>query len=144
MSVEATPGAGGHDRRNAPFRARLVELFEASDKSLREIAGEMGYNHANIVSMFKKGDTRVPLVKVPDLARVLHQDEGEMVRLWVDSYMPDVRPILERAFGTTVSDVELAWLRNLRKILGGPVPAFDDDAVDALGRYAARRRLRVG
>lgn len=126
------------------FQARLVGLLEGAGKSLREIALEMGYRHPNILSMFKAGVTRVPLAKVPDLAAALHQDEGELVRLWIDSYAPETRSILERAFGARVTEAELTWLKNLRQMLGGPVPAFDDDAINALAGYTARRRLLLG
>lgn len=134
---------GGEQTGNA-FQARLVELLEGSDKSLREIAREMDYKHANILSMFKAGVTRVPLDKVPELAAALEQDEGELVRLWIDSYSPEIRPILERAFGAPVTEYELAWLKSLRQMLGGPVPPFDDDAIDALAGYTVRRRLQRG
>ena len=40
-------------------------------KSQKQIARELGYDLPNIVSMIKMGEARVPLEKVPALAKVL-------------------------------------------------------------------------
>lgn len=107
------------------FAARLERAINTSDKTQFEIAQSLGYDNANIITMFKKGTTRVPPDKVAPLAQALDLDPGELMREWFDAYMPEVVPAMEELIGTPLSRSERSWLNGLRKHLGR-VPPFDD------------------
>lgn len=111
-------------KKNA-FAARLERAINASDKTQWEIANSLGYDNANIITMFKKGTTRVPPDKVAPLALALDIDPGELMREWFDTYMPEMVPAMEEWVGTPLSRAERSWISGLRRHLGR-VPAFDD------------------
>ncbi|MGZ9053126.1 MAG: helix-turn-helix domain-containing protein [Rhodoplanes sp.] len=56
-------------------------------KSQREIAAELGYERPNIISMMKRGETKLPLDKVPALAKALHVDPAHLFRLALEQQM---------------------------------------------------------
>src|SRR6185437_13813367 len=59
---------------------------------------------ANMITMVKKGKTRIPPGKVVPLARLLNHDPGTLLRHWFSSYEPDVLSDLECYFGTACPD----------------------------------------
>lgn len=120
------------------FAARLSTLLDGSDKTQRQVARELGYRHPNIVSMFKSGATRVPIDKVARLAFALGADETELVDLWLSTYMPETKALLERAVGGHLSAAERSWVEGLRRIYGREIPPLDADA-EAVLRLLAKR-----
>ena len=50
------------------FVRHIDRLINATDKTQRQIALEIGYERSNLISMFKQNQTRVPAEKVPALA----------------------------------------------------------------------------
>src|SRR6478672_9227328 len=60
------------------------------EKSQRDIATEIGYEKPNMISMFKRGEAKVPLDKIPALAEALHVDPAHMLRLAFEQYWPDL------------------------------------------------------
>jgi transcriptional regulator with XRE-family HTH domain len=125
------------------FAARVADLLEASGKTQREIARDLGYRHPNILSMFKTGVTRVPIDKVAPLAFALGADERELVRLWVSTYMPEVKAMLERSIGAELSPAERGWIDALRLAFSDRVPPLDRDAETMLRVLASRRNMNT-
>ena len=72
------------------FAVYLARLIELSPKTQREIATDIGYPKANIITMFKQGTTKVPLEKIPALARALGIDRIEMLRRAMREYAPEI------------------------------------------------------
>ncbi len=73
----------------------LTTLIEASDKTQKQIAEELGYENANIITMFKQGLTRVPLNKVGPIAKALDIDATDFLELVMSEYMPETLMALE-------------------------------------------------
>lgn len=111
------------NKRDA-FTFRLERLINASDLTQVEMAEKLGYDNVNIITMFKKGSTRVPLAKISILAEILEVDPAELIREWLETYMPEVYPMLERHMGSLLSRSEQSWIGNLRSIFGTVSP-FD-------------------
>ena len=63
------------------FHEVIATLLERSPFTHREIAARLGYNRSNIVTMFKKGDTPVPINKIPAFALVFEVDAAWLMRL---------------------------------------------------------------
>ena len=79
-------------------------------KTQREIAAEIGYDKPNMISMFKRGEVKVPLDKVPALAKALHVDPAHLFRLALEQYWPELGATIEGIFGRTVTEKEFEFL----------------------------------
>jgi len=80
------------------FQEVVSSAIDCSDKSQKEIAEALGYTNSNMITMFKKGTTRVPLPKVADLAIELDVDPVRLVREWLAAYEPEALPVLDLYF----------------------------------------------
>ena len=94
IPMNKTENLGPH--AGAPFHTRLVRLLETTDKKNYEIAEAIGNERSkgNIISMFKKGHTRVPLNAVPKLAKVFDEPTDKLISLWYQQYEPDIAEVL--------------------------------------------------
>jgi hypothetical protein len=117
-------GLMARDVKKDRFVARLEKAINASSKTQFQIADELGYPNANLITIFKKGTTRVPLDKVAPLARALDLDPANFMREWMAAYMPVALVALEELVGTPLSRSERTWVDGLRKTFG-TVPPFD-------------------
>lgn len=99
-------------------------------KSQREIAADLGYDRPNIMSMFKSGEAKVPLNKLPTLARSLGVDLGLLLRLGMEQYMGDDHAVwgeISRVMDRVVSDREFEIIRHIREVSNNSDPRLDDD-----------------
>jgi hypothetical protein len=98
----------------AQFLCRRIDELKAI-KTTREIARQLGYPHGNIVSMFKSGQAKVPLDKIPALAEALDVDVGHLMRLGLEQYWPDKMDVITKVFSRIVTDNELELIREIRE-----------------------------
>ena len=93
----------------------LTNMIDTSDKTQREIAEEIGYENANIITMFKQGLTRLPLDKVGPIAIALEIDPTMLLEMVMAEYMPEtlmaLRPILR---GLTLTNEEYELINLFR------------------------------
>lgn len=96
----------------------LTHAIEMSGKSQRVIAEEVGYSKANLISMMKKGMTKVPINKVPALAKATGVDQRAFLRVVLQEYHPELLETLHNVFGAHVllSDVERKMIDDHRKL----------------------------
>lgn len=99
------------------IRASIDAL--SSVKSQKEVATEMGYGQANILSMFKAGETKVPLDRIPALARALGLDLAYALKLWFDQQMFD-----------ETEPKRLVRLDEIRKIFGAALTGTEQRLID--------------
>jgi hypothetical protein len=112
-------------------------------RTQREIAAEAGYARPNILSMFKSGETQVPLSKIPALARALEASPGHMFRLAMIDQWPELAPVIDEIFGRNMaSKNEVAiLLQPWRAATGDMDPAPNariEAAVDEMLRAALK------
>jgi hypothetical protein len=81
------------------FIEKLRDAIESSGTSQTRLAEAPGYGHANIISMFKSGNMRVPPEKIPGLTRMLGLDSRQLVREWLAAYEPELLDVIEGQFG---------------------------------------------
>ena len=98
----------------SPTANKLAKAIEKSEMTQREIADRVGFKHANIISMLKSGDTRVPLDRIPALAQTLGMDEREFLVLAIQEYHPGVHEVLVEVLGLPLSDAELGIVTMFR------------------------------
>src|SRR5271157_5534513 len=75
-------------------------------KTQREIAVEIGYEKPNMISMFKRGETKVPLDKIPLLAKALHVDPAHLFRMAMEQQWPGMKETVDTIFKNVASDNE--------------------------------------
>ena len=80
----------------------LSEQIDLSPKSQKEIAEAIGFSNPNIITMFKQGQTKVPLTHVGALAAILDIDPAHLMRMVLDEYMPETWQAVEKAMGRMV------------------------------------------
>ena len=98
----------------SPTAMMLADAIEKSELTQREIADRVGFKHANIISMLKTGETRVPLDRIPSLAQTLGMDERLFLMIAIEEYHPGVHEVLVDVLGLPLSDAELGILTMFR------------------------------
>ena len=90
------------------------------DRPQKDVAADCGYENANVITMFKSGTTKVPVAKVPVLAKALGVDVVYLFRLVISEYMPEAWEVMETIFGadTFLSANELAMARFVMNCVG--------------------------
>ena len=111
--------------RRATFADKLESLINDSPKTQQKIAFELNYDNQNIITMFKKGTTRVPLAKVVPFAQTLGTDPAALIRQWFETYMPEALTVIEQHMGMVLSGPEKTWVMGLRKTFPNGAPTFD-------------------
>ena len=131
-------------RNNMPKRphadTRLAQFISDRVKNLRhrttqlEIASDAGFLNPNMISMLKSGATKLPLDRVPNLARALECDPAYLLRLTLEQVAGDTgaQAIIE-ILSTPVSSNELGWLQEIRD-----ASDHNDPRITARSRSAIR------
>jgi hypothetical protein len=126
--------------------ARFVgQHIALSGISQRAIAAACGYRNANIITMIKKGATKLPLNKVAVMASALGTDPGYLLRLVMTESDPEAWDVIVLIMGRKVSITEDEWsLLQLARIAGkGRTPSVDalanrEDIAAAIARAVDR------
>lgn len=118
---------------------RLTRFLETEILRLRPeknqvaIAAEAGFVSTNMLSMIKAGKTRLPLDRVPALARALGCDPRYLFRLALEQAgFETERKAVEVIFGAIVTENEVAWLAELRAASGDTDPRLTRRARSAI------------
>ena len=123
INIESAMSAKPVSRPGMPFAESRIALFLskridqlAARKNQREIATEIGYDKPNMISMFKRGETKIPLEKIPLLAKSLEVDPAHLFRMAVEQYWPGLHAVIQEVFGHVVSDNESVIIKEIRKL----------------------------
>lgn len=84
-------------------------------KSQLEIVREAGFNQPNLLSMFKNGSSKLPLDRVPGMAKALECDPAFLFKLALEQLGGDTTAsVIDQIFGTIVTSNEVIWLEEIR------------------------------
>ena len=84
-------------------------------KSQKEIAQEAGFLNANMLSLLKSGTNKIPLDRVPALAKALEADPAYLMRLSLEqSVGVTASNAICDCFGTPITTHERGWLDEIR------------------------------
>lgn len=87
----------------------------AHRKTQGEIAAEAGFVNANMLSMLKVGRNKIPLDRVPALAKALEVDPAYLMRLALDQAVgATAAKAITEIFGTPATENERGWLAEIR------------------------------
>jgi hypothetical protein len=126
-----TPGMPFADSRIAQYLTRQIDALQGV-KSQREIAFEIGYDKPNLISMFKRGESKVPLDKIPALARSIKVDPAHLFRLALEQYWPGTEASVNEIFGTVVTRNETDILRVIRDATKNEDPCLTPELEKAI------------
>ncbi len=109
-------------------------ILELRPKTQKAIAVEAGFVNPNMLTMIKNGTNKLPLDRVPALAKALECDSKRLFKLAIEQELGDahVRTI-EEIFGTVVTQNEIAWIKEIREASG-----HSDPGVTSRARAAVR------
>lgn len=89
--------------------------IRVSGKTNIQIAAEAGFAHANVLSMITKGDTKVPMARIPALARAMGTDPKILLDGCLAAYHPELHRVISAlAPSMLISRGELSVIRALR------------------------------
>ena len=92
-------------------------------KTQAEIASEAGFPNANMITFLKTGRNKVPLDRVPSLAKALEVDPAYLMRLALDQAVgATAAKAITDIFGTPATENERGWLNELRDASGDTDP----------------------
>lgn len=98
-------------------------ILELKPKTQAEIAAEAGFANANVLSMLRSGNAKMPLDRVPALAKALECDPAHLLRLAFDqSVGSTAAAALLEILGTPVSANERGWIDEIRDASGDSDP----------------------
>lgn len=127
----------------------LEQQIALCGKSQKAIAAECGYPNPNIITMFKKGRSKLPLDKVAAISNALGADASYLLRLAMTEYQPEAWAVIVKimGMGITVTADESALLELAREVGCGRSPCVDvdenrADLVTAIERAVARDDAR--
>ena len=126
------PGRPYADTRLAKFlEVRILQL--KPKKTQAEIAAEAGLRSINFLTMLKNGTSKVPLDRVPALAKALETDPRHLFKLALEQELGGTSAqTVEDIFGTIVTRNEVAWLEALRAASDHTDPTLTSRAKSAL------------
>ena len=125
MSNQEEAPSSHRGRRNQPAPAPGKSALTVAEyvkqqvsicpKTQRQIASEMNLDNPNVITLFKTGQTKVPVNRVPSLAAALGVDPVYLLSLVMNEYMPDTWDAISQLLGKTlVTQSELEILETVR------------------------------
>ena len=79
-------------------------------KTQRELAREMGFVRANMLSMLRTGAARIPFGRIPNVAAVLGIDPALLLKLHLMETWPEFETVVHEIFGGILSADERDWI----------------------------------
>lgn len=114
------------------FLSRQLDIAKSMGKTQRDIAAAIGYEKPNPLNMMKTGAMKVPLDKVPGLARALNVDPAFLMRLAMNQYWPDATDAIASVFGTVLTNNERHIVEFIRAASDHTDPSLNRDLERAL------------
>lgn len=132
---------------SVPVHLYLSQLLDAHpDLTNVEMARRLGYPRPNVIAMMRTGTMKIPIQKVPDIARILDIEPLALFQRVLSEYDPDLWALLNHLQGPPlVTRHEMALVSVLRAETGNMDPDFVADRafVSALKLLAAQAADRA-
>jgi hypothetical protein len=72
----------------------LALHINRSGKTHQDIATEVGFETPNLVSMLKTGRTKIPLLRIPALAKSIDVEPKQLLAMCLRAYMPELHQVI--------------------------------------------------
>tara|TARA_B100000929_G_scaffold287774_1_gene275043 strand:+ start:505 stop:909 length:405 start_codon:yes stop_codon:yes gene_type:complete len=110
----------------------IIERQLDLDLTNQDIANRLGYANANVISMIKKGRTKLPLDKVKKMADALGVDRVRLMRMALSEYMGDAYEDIMDIFGEPTTPNERLVLQVWRSATNNEDPALTEAQIKGL------------
>jgi len=124
----------------SPTLAFLRDAIEQSPKTQREIARDAGFPAPNALSMMKTGECKVPISRIPALAKALDVDSQEFVKIALREYQPEIWMVIDDLMRMRLTEFEAEFLGSYAYICGDTELPWDE-AIQSLV-YGLLRLMR--
>lgn len=116
--------------------AYIAERIDYCEKRQNQIAREVGFDKPNMISMIRSGATKLPISKVPAMARAIAVDPMELLVRCLKEYQPENWAAIEPLLELGLSPDERRLVQALRVSVGGPyLAAMNDEAKSHLEAF---------
>lgn len=88
----------------------LRNAIEQSPKTQREIARDAGFAAPNALSMMKTGECKIPISRIPALAKALDVDGHLFVKIALREYQPEIWMVIEDVMHPRLTEFEAEFL----------------------------------
>lgn len=113
---ERTVTFGGNLKTKRDVALYLRNCIARSGKTQLQIAEEAGFPTPNVVSMMKTGQLKIPLARVPAIAKSLGIDPLELFHLCLEAYEPELYECFSVvAPSVLITSRELQVIKSLRE-----------------------------
>src|SRR5262245_24011879 len=93
----------------------IARRIDETGRSQKEIAADLGYPKSNIITMFKQGQTKIPLNQIIPLADSLGLDRVWLLRTALAEYEPKLLAGIDMMLDRVATPNERVLLAELRK-----------------------------
>lgn len=131
--------------RTRPFSdTRLVHYLDrqitklSARKTQADIARQAGFAQPTMMANLRNGSNRLPLDRVPGLAKALECDPAYLFGMAVEQHSKSLALVLEEIYGTHVTRNEVAWLAAIREASKHTDPTLTVKARKAIGGIFGR------
>jgi len=101
---------------------RFARLVDSSSLSRDEISKKIGFKNANNITMIKKGNTKLPVNRIPRIAQVFNIDPAELFKQVMKEYEPEKYDAINKCVGDFITKQE-------RKVLNAVYEAMGENAI---------------
>ena len=130
----------------SPTMTFLRTAIEQSPKTQREIARDAGFPAPNVLSMMKSGECKVPISRIPALAKTLDVDCEQFVKIAMREYHPEIWIVIEEVMDNRFTEFERELLGSLEFICGRAELPWDEatqSLMNGVFRILRDRHLRT-
>jgi transcriptional regulator with XRE-family HTH domain len=89
----------------------LTALIKSSDLLQKDVAKRAGFDAPNVITMIKKGDTKLPLDKVGPMAEALGTDPVALLKMCLEEYQPATWRVIAPYMAMTLNDEEMQMVQ---------------------------------
>lgn len=109
---------------NAATSATLISQLEVAQTTQgltdQQLCNHLGFEREIVLSLIKAGSMKMPLTKIPALARALKLDAAELMRVALSESDPALAEAIASVFNPLcLSATETNLITHLRKLSGG-------------------------
>ena len=104
-------------KRKMKLAEYINTQIELCGKTQKQIAEESGFPKPNMITMIKKGDSNLPLARIPAFAKSIGVDQFFLFRMTMEEYHPDIWDSISQvmASGSAFTENELNALSAIKK-----------------------------
>lgn len=125
------------DVSKAKATAELVSIIDRQMSALgltqQNVAEAVGFNNRNMLTIIKKGLGKLPIERVPAMAKCLKVDERHLMRLaLLQSYSPEIVNMILGVTDYMVSANERAIIETIRSATNNSDPELTPDLTEKI------------